>query len=213
MKCWYQGVCNQECSESCIRYLEMTSMMEQSGLPQSRWFPDTLSPDECDYDAFCRIADIKDDVENYVENAKNLYLYSDRTGNGKTSWAIKLLLRYFDRVWAGNGFKCRGVFVHVPTFLSESKNFEAMKPEIVRLKEILPNVDVVVWDDIASTHLSNYDHSQLITFIDQRTLNQKSNIYTGNLKQAGIEKALGARLASRVWNASERIELRGRDKR
>ena len=88
-----------------------------------------------------------------------------------------------------------------------------MKPEIVRLKEILPIVDVVVWDDIASTHLSNYDHSQLITFIDQRALNQKSNIYTGNLKQAGIEKALGARLASRVWNASERIELQGRDKR
>lgn len=212
-KCWYKSVCSTECSDSCIRYLEMLSLLEQSNIPESKWFPDSLSPDDCDYDAFCDLADIKDDIATFVENGKNLYLYSDKTGNGKTSWAIKLMLKYFDTKWAGNGFKCRGLFVHVPTLLTRLKNFENPDMAIESWKSLLPTVDLVIWDDIASTNLSNYDHSQLITYIDQRTLNKKSNIYTGNLKQLGIEKSLGARLASRVWNASQRIELLGGDKR
>jgi DNA replication protein DnaC len=214
-KCWYKGVCNldKECSSSCIRFLEMRHLMENSNIPESRWFPDTLTPDDCDYDAFCKLADIKSHIVEFVNNGENLYLYSDRTGNGKTSWSIKLMLKYFDSIWAGNGFKSRGIFVHTPTLLTKLKDFDNKDSTIVQLKNLIPEVDLVIWDDVASTVLSNYDHSQLITLIDQRILNRKSNIFTGNLKQAGIEKSLGARLASRVWNASTRIELKGRDKR
>lgn len=213
--CWYKSVCalNDMCSDSCIRYLEMSALVRQSGIPESKWFPDSLSPDDCDYSAFCDLADIKDDIYRFVTRGDNLYLFSDKTGNGKTSWAIKLMLKYFDLVWAGNGFRCRGLFVHVPTFLTKLKNFDSPDAIVDEWKLMLPSVDLVVWDDIASTNLSNYDHSQLITFIDQRTLSKKSNIYTGNLKLGGMEKSLGARLASRVWNASHRIELKGRDKR
>lgn len=213
--CWYKSVCStvNECSNTCIRFIEMRSLMEKSNIPQNRWFPDTLTPDDCDYDAFCDLADIKTDILQFVQSGKNLYLYSDRTGNGKTSWSIKLMLKYFDEVWAGNGFRCRGIFVHTPTLLTKLKDFENKDSTFEQIKTLIPDVDLVIWDDIASTSLSNYDHSQLITLIDQRILNRKSNIFTGNLKQAGIEKSLGARLASRVWNASTRIELKGRDKR
>lgn len=211
--CVYKEVCTAFCSDNCIRFLEMSSLLEKSQIPESRWKPISLSPDDCDYEAFCKLADIKDEIDGFVVTGQNLYIFSDKTGNGKTSWAIKLMLKYFDTVWAGNGFRCRGVFVHVPTLLTRLKNFEVSDPQLDELKIILPTVDLVVWDDIASTALSNYDHSQLITYIDQRTLNNKSNIFTGNLRQQGIEKSLGARLASRVWNASTRIELKGRDKR
>ena len=211
--CWYKSVCTIPCKDNCIRYLEMLSLVEQSGIPENRWMPDVLYPDDCDYEAFRKLADTKEDIRNFVEAGNNLYIYSERTGNGKTSWSIKLMLKYFDSIWAGNGFRCRGLFVHVPTFLTQLKNFNKQDDEFDRVKQMLPSVDLVVWDDIASTNLSNYDHSQMITFIDQRTLNQKSNIFTGNLKQSGIEKSLGARLASRVWNASQRVELKGWDKR
>lgn len=211
--CWYKSVCTNTCSESCIRYLEMTNLMEKSCVPPNRWHPVKMSPDECDYGAFCNLADIKDDVENFVAKGKNLYLYSSRTGNGKTTWAIKLMLKYFDDIWAGNGFRTRGIFVHVPTFLTRLKNFNMQDEEVDRLKIELPKVDLVVWDDIASTDLSSYDYSQLLTYIDQRILNEKSNIFTGNLGNAEITKALGTRLASRVWNSSTQIELKGRDKR
>ena len=211
--CVYKEVCTAVCSDNCIRYLEMTSLLEKSQIPQNRWKPVSLSPDDCDYEAFCALADIKDEIGKFVSAGQNLYIFSDKTGNGKTSWAIKLMLKYFDTVWAGSGFRCRGVFLHVPTLLTRLKNFEMSDPQLDELKTILPTVDLVVWDDVASTNLSNYDHSQLITYIDQRTLNTKSNIFTGNLRQQGIERSLGARLASRVWNASTRIELKGGDKR
>ena len=211
--CWYKKVCTNNCSEGCIRYIEMRGLMEKSRIPESRWNPATLSPDDCDYDAFCDLADIKDDIVGFVGNGENLYLYSRETGNGKTTWAIKLMLKYFNEIWAGNGLRCRGLFIHVPTFLTQLKNFNIQDEEFERVKQILPTVDFVIWDDIASTDLSSYDHSQLLTYIDQRILGRKSNIFTGNLGNPDITKALGVRLASRVWNSSTKIELKGRDKR
>lgn len=211
--CWYSKVCSNECSDGCIRYLEMSGLLEKSGLPYSRWFPASLSPDDCDYDAFCTLADIKDDMQSFVKNGHNLYIYSSETGNGKTTWAIKLMLKYFNDIWAGNGFRCRGLFIHVPTFLTKLKNFNMVDDEFERMRKELPNADLVIWDDIASTDLSSFDHSQLLTYIDCRTLSQKSNIFTGNLSNPAITKALGIRLASRVWNNSEKVKLEGQDKR
>lgn len=212
--CWYKDVCSVDtCSNNCIRYNEMVVLLETSNIPKNKWTPVSLIPDDCDYDAFVELADIKDNINDFVSKGSNLYLYSKCTGNGKTTWSIKLMLKYFDTVWAGNGFKCRGLFIHTPTFLTKLKNFDIKDLEFEQLKKLLPTVDVVVWDDIASTYLSNYDYSQLLTFIDQRCLSNKSNIFTGNLDKSGIEKILGSRLASRVWNASKRIEFKGSDKR
>lgn len=214
--CWYETVCSMvsnNCRTGCVRYLEMRHLLERSNIPESRWYPITLSPDKCDYVAFCELADIKDEMINFVSRGSNLYLYSTQTGNGKTTWAIKLMLKYFNDIWPGNGFRCRGLFIHVPTFLTRMKNFNALDEEFERIKSELPNADLVIWDDIASVDLSSYDHSQLLTYIDQRILSDKSNIFTGNLGSPEIVKALGTRLASRVWNSSKRIELKGRDKR
>jgi DNA replication protein DnaC len=82
------------------------------------------------------------------------------------------------------------------------------------LKRQLIDVDLVVWDDVASTDLSSYDMSNLLTYIDQRCLNIKANIYTGNITSfQELEKIVGNRLASRIWNASEIIEFKGKDRR
>lgn len=211
--CWYKDVCSQACTDGCIRYLEMLSLLEKSGLPENKWYPVSLYPENCDYQTFKRLADIKHDVSKFVQSGKNLYLYSDKTGNGKTSWAIKIMLRYFHEIWGGNGFRCRGLFIHVPTFLTKLKNFNIKDNSFEQIKENLPDVDLVIWDDIASTELSSYDNSQLLTYIDTRILSAKSNIFTGNVGNPEITKVLGLRLASRVWNNSELIELKGRDMR
>lgn len=212
--CWYRKVCTfGMCNSNCIRYLEMNALMEQSNLPKSKQVSKKLTPDDCDYYAFCDLSEIKDNIIDFVDSGKNLYIYSSITGNGKTSWAIKLLLKYFDSIWAGNGFKCRGIFIHTPTFLAKLKDFNNVDPEFESLKLHLTTVDLVVWDDIASTDMSSYDHSQLLSYIDQRILSEKSNIFTGNRNEEEMEKALGSRLASRIWNSSQRIKLKGLDKR
>lgn len=189
----------------------MNYMMEQSGIPKSKQRPMILEADNADYNAFCTLADIKDNIDNLVETGFNLYICSAETGNGKTSWAIKILLKYFDCVWAGNGFQCRGYFQHVPTFFNTLKDFSKSHEA---LKETLETVDLVVWDDIASTRFTDYDSQQLLSVIDARLLEGRSNIYTGNLTSCNaLENALGSRLASRIWNCSTVVKLEGKDRR
>ena len=213
MNCLYAEICTNECSTNCIRYLEMSNLLNSSNIPKNMQRIISLIPDDCDYDTFCRLKAIKDDIKGFVESGSNLYLVSETTGNGKTTWAIKLMLKYFDEIWAGNGFNTRGLFIHVPTFLLKCKDFNNKDPEFEELKSNTLNVDLVIWDDIGSNGLSNYDLSQLLMHIDQRILAGKSNIFTGNLLERDLEKALGSRLASRIWHTSVIAELHGKDKR
>ena len=82
------------------------------------------------------------------------------------------------------------------------------------LKHILETADLVVWDDIAASKLSDYDVTQLLSIIDMRISEEKANIYTGNItSHEALVKAVGSRLASRIWNCSEIIEFQGRDRR
>lgn len=217
-ECWYVDVCpiTDKCNPYCIRYVSMKYLMEHSNIPKSRWKPQVLKPPKCDYDAFCRLADIKDDIQQFIKDGKSLYITSTNTGNGKTTWAVKLLTRYFDRVWAGNGIeRIRGLFIHVPTFLLKCKEFGKNDPEFEEIKANLSTVDVVVWDDIASTEISAYDCSQLLMYIDARVSGNLSNIYTGNLNNPeSMKKAIGAKLTSRVWSSdTEIVEFMGGDKR
>jgi DNA replication protein DnaC len=194
--------------------MEMHFLMANSGIPSSKQSPIILTPTKEDIDAFVCLREIKDDVFNFVANGESLYLHSQNFGNGKTSWAIKILQSYFDRVWAGNGFRCRGIFVHVPSLLNKIKdNFNNNDEEFVLLKNLLITVDLVVWDDVAAAKLSDFDHSVLLSFIDQRKLNDLSNIYTGNLGLKELPSAIGNRLTSRIWNDSTIIELVGIDRR
>lgn len=211
--CWYFDVCLCDTCTNCIRYAEMKYLMDNSGLPVKRQKPVILNAG-VDRDAFCELADIKDDIVRFVEDGECLYIYSEFTGNGKTSWAIKLLLRYFDQIWPGNGFNIRGYFAHVPTLLAQLKDFEDTSGRRNHLRKCLTNCDVVVWDDIASTRLSDYDTSQLLMLIDLRIAQGLSNIYTGNItSRDALARSLGERLASRVWNVSRRVEFRGKDRR
>lgn len=217
-KCWYKEVCNKyntkQCYPGCLRFMEMHYLMNNSGIPAKCQYQIDLYPEDEDLDAFMQLKEIKDHIIDFVEQGCSLYLYSENTGNGKTSWAIKLMQKYFDSIWAGNGFRCRGVFIHVPTFLTKIKEGISRKDEDFELlRSRLLEADLVIWDDIASGKLGDFDHTNLITYIDQRKLNKLSNIYTGNIGGEQLSEALGVRLASRVWKDSLQVEIIGADRR
>lgn len=212
-KCWYKEVCSYLECKGCLRYLEMNYLIEHSDIPKIKHLPPILTPSNSkDKVIFKKLNKAKNNIVTTVNEGNNIYITSSITGNGKTSWAIKILLKYFDEIWAGNGLRTRGLFVHVPTLLMELKDFD--NPVSKSYKELLKNCDLVVWDDIASTDLSGYDYSQLLTFIDYRTLSEKSNIYTGNIvDKEDVKQMLGTRLASRIFNKCEVFELTGEDER
>lgn len=212
-KCWYKEVCQYKKCSGCIRFTEMNYLMQNSGIPPAKQRPIQLSPtSENDKLMFKKLQAIKDNIVDFVDNGSNLYIASKSTGNGKTSWSIKLVHKYFDSIWAGNGLRVRALFVHVPSLIIQLKDFN--NPVTKQFKKNLEECDLVVWDDIASTELSNYDYSQLLTYIDARILNERSNIYTGNLTTKNqIHNVLGERLASRIFNGSQVIILDGKDMR
>ena len=214
--CWYKTVCSQKDCDVCIRYAEMKHLVETSNLPKARCSVDklTLYPQDCDLEAFEQLQQIKDDIVGFVERGENLYIVSHTTGNGKTTWSIKLMMKYFDKIWAGNGMRVRALFVNVPTLLNKMKqNISNKDPKIEELMHNLPKVDLVVWDDICGAQLSQYDYSQLLSFIDERVVNGKANIYTGNTLREEMPRVVGDRLTSRIWNLSTIIEFYGEDRR
>ena len=213
--CLFKGKCDIECKSACMRYYEMEFMVSNSNIPKNKLKNLVLVPDDCDMEAFVELSNIRDNIKEFVDDGKDLYLHSQQFGNGKTTWSIKLMLSYFSEVWVGNGFKVRGLFINIPTFINKSKEVISREDKkFDELKYLIPRVDLVVWDDIGSLGLSNFDHANLLAYIDQRSLCGKSNIYTGNLGYDDLVKNLGNRLGSRVWNNSTvEIELKGGDKR
>lgn len=197
-----------------IRDSELKYMFDNSGLPKVYYEPFSLVPEEVDYDSYEYLDTVKKDIRDFVKSGQQLYLYSPGYGNGKTSWSIKLMQNYFDSVWEGNGYKQRGIFLHVPTFLLNLKrNISNPSKEFEKLINGIDSVDLVIWDDIASARLSEYDFNIILSHIDQRLLHKRCNIYTGNVIGKQLEDILGSRLSSRVGESSHVVKFVGGDRR
>lgn len=213
--CLYCEVCDYEepCKKLCKRHLITKSMLEQSNIPKVRQKVNVLIPDNCDIDAFTKLADIRENIVDFVKSGNSLYIASSTCGNGKTTWAIKLMLQYFNDIWEHTAFEAKGVFISVNTFLYESKqNISRPSDDFEDLKERLLQVDLVVWDDIAVTNMSNYNFDLLYTIINQRAFEGRCNIFTGNVLPGELEKYMGNRLTSRILDG-EIVVLKGKDKR
>lgn len=189
--------------------------MNSSCIPKKRQYNQKLIASNEDLSAFSRLNEIKNDIVNFIDSGKSLFICSNTTGNGKTSWAIKLTLKYFDSIWAGNGFRPRALFINVPTFLIKCKDFDNKDSAFEEMKKLISTVDLVIWDDIASTGISAYDYSQLLMYIDVRCSNELSNIYTSNLTNIDdLGNLIGEKLASRIFSSNtEKIEFKGGDRR
>lgn len=214
--CMYKDVCDfdMECSSGCLRYSITKYMLIHSNIPKSKWGVNQLIPEECDVEAFMQLSEIRSNIVDFVNSGKNLYLYSPICGNGKTTWSIKLMLQYFNDVWEFTGYNTRGIFINVPTFLYNCKAaINSPNEDFEKLKNLIFKVDLVIWDDIASTErMSDYDYNTLLAFIDKRAIEEKSNIVTSNITPDNLSKYAGSKLASRLLNGYQ-IELKGKDRR
>jgi DNA replication protein DnaC len=123
----------------------MNWQMEHSGLPKAKqktielWLDDDNAGD---MKAFHRLKEIKTNIVDFVEQGKNLYICSDITGNGKTSWAIKMLHTYFHYTAVGNYDNLKGMFVSTTELLLQLKDFN--NPISKKYIDNLKNVDLVL---------------------------------------------------------------------
>lgn len=212
--CWYKRICTEQCSENCIRYKLMYSLFKQSNLPEALWGYKELVCHEKDLQVYKQLQAKSDAILNFIESGNNLYIYSENCGNGKTTWAIRLMYSYFDKIWHKSCFDCKALFVSVPKFLYNCKR--SISQDVKGFEELcnlIGEVDLVIWDDIGEMKASDYEHQILFQYIDDRINSKKSNIYTSNKNKEHLEDVLGVRLASRIYNCSECIEFLEEDKR
>jgi DNA replication protein DnaC len=173
-----------------------------------------VDADGTDLEQFKQLAAIEQDIVNFVNEGKNLYLHSTNCGNGKSSWSVRLAEAYFNKIWARSEAKCRVLFISVPRFLLALKDNITVKSTYVEyIKNNVFDADLVIWDDIAAKMGSEFELTHLLNMIDNRIAAGKSNIYTSNLNKQQLYTALGDRLTSRIANMSLDIELFGTDKR
>lgn len=213
-ECWYKDTCEDDCS-TCAVFFQMKYQMTHSGLPEAKQRPISLyltDDNRGDKQAFYRLSEIRKDIVSFVEAGNNLYICSKWTGNGKTSWAIKMLHTYFHHTAIGNYDNLKGMFVSTADLLLQLKDFN--NPVSKTYLDNLKNVDLVVWDDIALTTMSQYDYTQFYNIIDKRIFAEKSNIFTTNCTSVEeLADLVGAKIASRIYYTSEIVELKGKDMR
>lgn len=203
-KCWFNGVCKLErtkgCNTSCVLRREFDYLLFASEVPEKFKSYDkiVLSPSDEDVDTFYTLADIKADIDTFVEEGRFLYLWGENCGTGKSAWSIKIMLTYLAMKSLGNGFNSNiAYFVYVPSFLANAKNFDNNEKRQEVIQKAL-NVNLLILDDISATQLSKYDDSVLADVIDSRYRNQKATIFTSNLSPDNLTSSCGARTADRI---------------
>lgn len=215
-KKYKNNTCNYDDSNPCIRFYKIDYLFKQSLLSDSQRQSKKLLLDsnECDREAFDRLALIKENICSFSAEGKNLYIYSTTPGNGKTSWAIKLLQAYIYKIWPEANLECKVLYVQVPKFLLELKsNISSHSDYIEFISNNILSADIVVWDDIGTKSATEFEHEHLLSLIDSRIFDGKSNIFTSNIEPDNLSSLLGDRLASRIINNSETIKFIGMDKR
>lgn len=217
-KCYMYNNCNRKDCEAdfCLRKYKTDSLYSAALMSDSQKQHITLRVDEdgTDLEQFKQLASIEQNIMTFINEGKNLYLHSSNAGNGKSSWSIRLVESYFNKIWARSDGKCRALFISVPRFLLALKDNISNKSSYIEyIKENVLEADLVIFDDIAAKMGSEFELTHLLSIIDNRIALGKSNIYTSNLNRQQLYTALGERLTSRIANMSMDIELFGSDKR
>ena len=216
--CWLFNNCNhKDCSKSfCLRRYKLDNLYVLALLSNSQKSKLSLKIDSdgTDLEAFKKLAEIDKNIVDFVEKGKNLYLHSSQCGNGKTSWSIRFIQSYLNKIWPKSSLTCRALFISVPRFLLAIKDNISEKSDYISyIKENILTADIVVFDDIAAKVGSDFEIQHLLNYIDNRISLGKTNIYTSNLSRKEMFNAVGERLTSRITNYSDEIELFGADKR
>lgn len=218
-KKYREGTCpiiNKNIEQFCLKWFKIDELQNEALLTEKQKIPIKmlLDKNKTDKKAFDRLKEIENNIEQFVNQGGNLYIYSHIVGNGKSYWAVKLLRSYFEKIWYKTGLKCRGLFINVPRyFISLKDSFNNYSDYIDHIKNNVLTSDLVVWDDIATKGFTEFEMESLLNIINNRVNAGKANIYTSNLAGEELKQAMGDRLYSRVANMSEMIIFNSTDKR
>lgn len=193
----------------------ITQLIKESNIPPRNIENISLVPEKIDVESFKKLAIIKDNIARFVNDGFNLLIYSDNPGNGKTTWASKIGLAYIDYV-AAYATERPFLYLNLPLFLSEKKaniQDKSLSEEIDRKEALIREAKLVIFDDIGVRGLSEFEKQLFYTWIEHRTAEKKSCIYTSNINPVNFSAIFGPRIADRIIGYSTLVEIKGQSRR
>lgn len=102
MKCYASDYCQKDkssCSDVCGGYRVLRALYNLSRIPERYRYTIALKPENGeDLEAFTTLDNYKNDVLSMVDEGRGLYIWGKSTGNGKTSWACKIMSYFFRKI-------------------------------------------------------------------------------------------------------------------
>ena len=218
MRCFAEHYCKKpktECSEVCGGYRVLRALYNLSKIPVKYQYKMDLIPDDKDLKAFEALNDYKENIVAHVNNGEGLYIWSSNTGNGKTSWACKIMGHYFRKIAFSSGLENEGLYIYLPTFLDDLRNsYNNPSPEFDTELEMVKSCKLLIIDDIGAERVTEWVRERLVSIINARSSNGLCTIYTSNLSLKGLTDKLGdERISSRIKGSVTEINLLGKDNR
>ena len=78
----------------------------------------------------------------------------------------QMVKSYFNKIWLKSPLKCRALFINVPRYLLAIKDNISQKSEYVQhIKENVLDADLVVWDEVGTKGLTQFEHENILNII------------------------------------------------
>ena len=218
MRCYAEAYCKKDkssCSEVCGGYRVLRALYSLSRIPVKYQYRMDLIPDDKDLRAFEELNKFKENILAHVENGEGLYIWGENTGNGKTSWACKIMGYYFRKIAFSSGLENEGLYIYLPTFMEDLRNsYSTSSPEFDEELEMVKNCRLLIIDDIGAERVTEWVRERLVSIINTRVSSGLCTIYTSNLSLKGLTDKLGDdRISSRIKGSVQEINLVGKDNR
>ena len=182
MKCYASDYCQKDkssCSDVCGGYRVLRALYNLSRIPERYRYTIALKPENGeDLEAFTVLDNYKNDVLSMVDEGRGLYIWGKSTGNGKTSWACKIMSYFFRKIAFNTGLENEGLYIFLPTFLEDLRdNYDNKDPEFDEILRMIKTCRLLIIDDIGAERVTDWVRERMVSIINTRVSNNLTTIY------------------------------------
>ena len=177
MKCYASDYCQKDkssCSDVCGGYRVLRALYNLSRIPERYRYTIALKPENGeDLEAFTVLDNYKNDVLSMVDEGRGLYIWGKSTGNGKTSWACKIMSYFFRKIAFNTGLENEGLYIFLPTFLEDLRdNYDNKDPEFDEVLRMIKTCRLLIIDDIGAERVTDWVRERMVSIINTRVSNK-----------------------------------------
>lgn len=190
--------------------------IEYSNLPKRAFDDLSLMPEKVDLEAFKTCKNFSENILDHVKQGDGLYIHGFNKGNGKTTWAFKIIIKYIEQL-AKHG---KGWDNDIPIYyLNVSEMFDQYRSNMEdkeytkAIEDAIYGADLVIFDDVGVEAPTTWVKNKLYTYINYRYNNKKSIIFTSNLTLTQLGAKIDDRVADRISQVCRPIQFQGQSRR